>query len=74
MMTKKQIIQFKKNHSKLHRLYLENKITKEGAIKGENFLCRYPDWEGGIIKAYHLIGKDGFCIICGEKINRKEKK
>lgn len=66
-MKSKQTKQFNKSYKKLRQLYLKGNITKEEAIKGESFLCQYPDWEGGIIKGSHLFGKNGFCIICGEQ-------
>lgn len=30
--------------------------------------CKYPDWEGNVITEKHVIGKDGYCAVCGEKI------
>lgn len=32
--------------------------------------CYYPDWEGGLIVDEHNWGKDGYCIICGEKVEK----
>ena len=30
-------------------------------------VCRYPDWEGGLIVGEHVWGQNGTCCVCGKE-------
>jgi hypothetical protein len=48
-------------------------LDEDAALAGEEKptpgldICRYPDWEGGLIEGKHVWGRDGTCCVCGEE-------
>ena len=56
---------------KFPKLTIKQNQLKTSSNKKTN--CKYPDWEGGLTSGEHILDKDGYCNICGEKEILTEK-
>ena len=41
----------------------------EDKVQDADLPCWYPDWEGGQEVGKHVVGQDGYCCVCGEKVS-----